>query len=157
MQTAELTPARPDDTDRPDESTRPGRSSQRADGGYRPFDRVIVPVGGSAHELEIQLWAVQFASLHDVPVHAIHVRSDEPSTAPRDLFGYLEMLCDKREIPLTAEVHEGEVVDELCRELQARDLVVVGTERMTDGSLGASVVEGLIRGAPCPVQVLRLT
>lgn len=157
MQSAPVAPAPEADVDRPDESTQPSPPIRHGDGAYRPFDRVIVPVGGSAHELEIQLWAVQFASLHDVPVHAIHVRSDEPPVPARDLFGYLEMLCDKRDIPLTAEVREGEVVDELCRELRARDLVVVGTERLTDGSREASVVEGLIRGAPCPVQVLQLT
>lgn len=123
--------------------------------GFRTFDRVVVPVGGSAHELEVQRRAVRLAAFHDVPVHAVHV-SDGAPLPPVDLFGYLESLCARHDVELDARVAEGEVVDALARELDPRDLVVVGTERLASSSERPSVAAGLIREAPCPVQTVRI-
>lgn len=127
-------------------------ASNPADG---PFDRVVVPVGGSARELEVQLWAVRFAALHDVPVHAVHVRNGSP-VPPVELFGYLESLGDRHGVPVDARVAEGEIVAALCRELGPRDLVVVGTERLGSSPARGSVVADLVRRAPCPVQALSI-
>lgn len=122
---------------------------------FRPFDRIVVPVSGSARELDVQRRAVRMAADHDVPIHAVHVRDGAP-LPPVDLFGYLETLCDRHGVDLDAHVLEGEVVDSLARELGPRDLVVVGTERMAASSTRPSVAAGLIRQAPCPVQTVRI-
>lgn len=123
-----------------------------------PFDRVVVPVQGTDREYDVQQWAVEFASSTRSPITAVHV-SDEPDQVPPDLFQFLEKLCEDRDVELETHVPAGtdeEVVEVLLAELTPMDLVIIGTRQLGQGYHVGSVAEGLIQGAPGPVQVLRI-
>lgn len=123
-----------------------------------PFDRVVVPVQGTDREYDVQQWAVEFATATGAPIAAVHVTAD-PDAVPADTFQFLGKLCEEREVTLDTHVAAGteeEVVDVLLAELDAMDLVIIGTRKLGQGYHVGSVAEGLIQGAPGPVQVLRI-
>lgn len=118
--------------------------------------RVVVPIGGSDSEYLVQQQAVEFASVLDAPVFAIHV-SPAPDETRSDLFGYLEGLCRKWGVESETRTLGGtDVVDALLTALDPSDLVFIGTAHLGNGFHVSSVAEALIRHAPCPVQVLRI-
>lgn len=123
-----------------------------------PFDRVVVPVQGTDREFDVQRWAVEFAAATGAPVAAVHV-SPDPDAVPADVFQFLEKFCDDRDVELETHVLAGTeegVVEVLLSELDALDLVIIGTAKLGHGYHVGSVAEGLIQGAPGPVQVLRI-
>lgn len=122
----------------------------------RIVEEIVVPVKGTDREFLAQQWAVELAASLDLPVRAIHVvRSDE--SPAKDLFAFLAQECHKWEVPLQTNLVRGsDVAGELVEELGARDLVVIGTEKLSRQFHVGSVAEELVRRAPCPVQVVRL-
>jgi nucleotide-binding universal stress UspA family protein len=121
-----------------------------------PVARIVVPVEGSSSELVVQEWAVELARQLHTELRALHV-SVGGAKAAGDIFRYANDLCKRRQVPISTKILEGpDAVSELVQELGPNDLVVVGTRQLgTEYHLG-SVTEGLIRYAPCPVQVIRL-
>lgn len=129
-------------------------------GGSGPFDRIVLPVGGGADEMQVQRWAVRLAARHGLPLRAVHVRTG-PSLPPIDLFGYLEALCGRGDVPWSADVVEGgvaeaDVVETLLGELHPGDLVVMGAGARSRADGTAGVAWDLAESAPCPVRVLKM-
>lgn len=123
-----------------------------------PFDRIVVPVQGTDREYDVQQWAVEFASSTGAPIAAVHVSAD-PDQVPDDIFQFVDKLAGDRQVSLETHVLAGtekEVVDVLLSELDAMDLVIIGTRKLGRGYHVGSVSDGLIQGAPGPVQVLRI-
>lgn len=117
---------------------------------------VVVPIEGSSQEMVAQEWAVQMAAAVGAQLTAVHVATS-PKKAPGDIFDYVTRLCKRHDVRLeTKHLNGADVAEELVEELTATDLVVIGTRLLgTEYHMG-SVTEGLIRRAPCPVQVIRL-
>lgn len=121
-----------------------------------PVDEVVVPVEGSGHDLDVQAWAVHFAAAVGAPVRALHVATG-PEEPPGDIFQMVERMAAEQDLPLESVVlHDTDVADALLRDLDVRDLVIVGTRLMGTAWHVGSVTEALVRRAPCPVQVIRL-
>lgn len=125
-------------------------------GSFHPVERVVIPVQGSDREYVAQQWAVEFAAALGIGVYAIHVVApDEEEHA--DHFAYLESAAEKWGVDLKTRVSvANEVVREIVDDLQARDLVVIGTRKLADTFHVGSVAAELVRQAPCPVQIVRL-
>lgn len=123
--------------------------------GSCPFDRVVLPVGGDAGEMEVQLCAVRLAARHGLPLLAVHVRTG-PFLPAIDLFGYLEDLCRRKDVPWTAGVLEGNAVEELLSELHPTDLVVTGAKGLSRPGGPSGLAAELADRAPCRVRVLEM-
>ncbi|MBW3582130.1 MAG: universal stress protein [Euryarchaeota archaeon] len=125
-------------------------------GAFHPAEQIVVPVQGTDREFLAQQWAVEIAAALELPVRAVHVSGDAGDGAP-DKFDYLEKLAKKHGVELKTEViHGSDVVRELVDELGARDLVVLGTRKLSHQYHIGSVAAALVEKAPCPVQIVRL-
>ena len=120
------------------------------------IDRIVVPVGGSADELIVHQWAVETAAALGSMVHAVHVATGAEDP-PDDFFSFLDQMARNHGVRIDhAVLHAPEVAAELTAELDANDLVVIGTRHLgTEYHMG-SVAQALVRNAPCPVQVIRI-
>ncbi len=126
-------------------------------GAFRPAERIVIPVEGTDREYEAQQWAVEFAAALGVPVSALHVAPGDEDVERQDHFSFIEKLAEKWEVELdTVTISSNDVVDELVQELQPRDLVVIGTRKLSGQYHVGSVAAALVRKAPCPVQIVRL-
>ena len=121
----------------------------------RPADRIILPVQGTDEEFFAQQWAVEFAASTALPIRAIHVAAPGAKT-PNDVFLFLRRFAEKWGVQLETAILEGDVVRELLRETDVRDLVIIGTRRLATQYHVGSVAAALIRLVPCPVQVVRI-
>lgn len=122
----------------------------------RPVRRVVVPVSGTDREFFVQEQAAEYAAALDVPVYALHVtpRSDEVDD---EVWKYLAAACDRWGIDLETQAIGGtDPAREILAEVDAMDLLVIGTRRMTERYHFGSVTEAVLREAPCAVQVVRL-
>lgn len=124
-------------------------------GSFQPADQIVVPVQGTDREYYAQQWAVEFAAAIGVPVLAVHVGDGSNEDDP-EVFRFIRRLADKHSVSLETRMLHGQVVTELAAELSPRDLVVIGTRRLSHQYHVGSVAAGLIEKAPCPVQVVRL-
>lgn len=121
-----------------------------------PVKQVVVPVGGSDREFLAQEQAVILASALGVPLRALHVAPD-PDTAPSDVFAFLEKACRTQDVAFESRVIGGDdPAEELVQEVDALDLLVMGTQRLGTRYHLGSVAERVIRDAPAMVQVVRL-
>ncbi|MDX1611368.1 MAG: universal stress protein [Candidatus Thermoplasmatota archaeon] len=124
--------------------------------GAELISHVVLPVEGGSEELVVQQWAVEMAAALGVPLRAVHVNTDGEDPPP-DVFTFLSEMASERKVELeTHIIHGRHVADELADELAPTDLVVIGTRLLGTGDSWSSTTEGLIRRAPCPVQVLRM-
>lgn len=122
----------------------------------RPVARVVVPVGGDDEEYLAQEQAVLFAAALDVPLLAFHVTADLESV-PESIFGFLRQQGERWSVAVeTAVVPGPEPVAVLLAEIDALDLVVVGTRRLGTRFHLGSIAERLVNESPGPVQVVRL-
>lgn len=120
-------------------------------------DDVVVPVEGTDREFFAQQWAVEFAAALGVRLRAIHVRS---ARDPRrqDLFAFLAAECQRWGVPFESRIIDGQdAATELEAELGPRDLVVIGSRRLSGRPRPESVAGTLVARAPCPVLIVRLT
>lgn len=134
-------------------------SPREAPESFQPLDRIVIPVEGTDREYEVQQWATELAAALDVPVHALHVDKGDSEEPHEDHFSFIEKLCDKWGVELSKRVAgRDDVTQEILDELAPRDLVVIGTRRMTNsgGYHVGSVAAELVERSPCPVQVVRL-
>lgn len=129
----------------------------RSEGSLRLVNRVIVPVEGSAGEFFVQQWAMQMAAAVGANALGLHV-SPPAGTTPPDVFDQLRHEASRWNVSLEHRVILGtNAAEEIAAELGPRDLVVIGSRRLpTRGELGSNARD-LVRLAPCPVVVLRLT
>lgn len=126
-------------------------------GAFRPAERIVVPVEGTDREYEAQQWAVELAAALGTPVYALHVASGNEDTDRQDHFSFIEKLADKWDVELdVVTISSNDVVTEVVEELQPRDLVVIGTRKLSGQYHVGSVAGALVRQAPCPVQIVRL-
>lgn len=133
-----------------------GLVSRGRESAFQLVERLVIPVQGTDREFVAQQWAVEMASVLGVPLRAVHVAAPI-GPRRRDLFEYLTLESAKWSVELETRIVRGtDVVEELVQELDSRDLVIVGTRRMSSHFHLGSVAEGLVRRAPCPVQVVRL-
>jgi len=133
------------------------RAMERADTeAVTPIRRVVVPVGGTAREFVAQEQAIEMAAALRVPVLALHISAD-PDRAPADTFEYVEKLAEKWGVPFDSEIlADMEPAERLVNELDAVDLLVIGTRRMGRKYHFGSVAEHLLQKATCLIQVVRL-
>lgn len=126
-------------------------------GSFRPAERIVIPVEGTDREYEAQQWAVELAAALGTPVYALHVSAGDEDIERQDHFSFLEKLSEKWDVELEAvSISSNDVVTELVEELQPRDLVVIGTRKLSGQYHVGSVAGALVRKAPCPVQIVRL-
>ncbi len=122
----------------------------------RPVSRVVIPVGGDDEEYLAQEQAVLFAAALDVPVRALHVTDDLESVSEA-LFGFLRQQGERWGVQLDTVVVPGaDVPAVLLAEIDALDLVVIGTRRLGSRFHLGSIAERLVNESPGPVQVVRL-
>lgn len=122
----------------------------------QPVRRVVIPVEGTDREYVVQEQAAEWASALGVPVYAVHVET-APEGAHNDLWKYVQKACDRWGVALQVRVLAGtEPADEILAELDAMDLLIIGTRRLTGRFHVGSVTESILRRAPCAVQVIRL-
>lgn len=120
-----------------------------------PVRRVVVPVEGSDREYLVQEHAVALAGALEVPLTAVHVQS--ATDGRNDVFAWLEKQAQGWGVELQTLTLQGqEPAAVLADELDAMDLVVIGSRRLGGRYHVGSVADRLIRDAPCPVQVVRL-
>ncbi len=128
-------------------------------GVFQPVDRLVIPVQGTDREYDAQQWAAGLAGSLSVPIHALHVSQGDEEEVHTDHFDFLERVCEKWDVDLETRVaSRNDVVAEILDELGPRDLVVIGTRRLStsnDYHVG-SVAGALVQNAPCPVQIVRL-
>lgn len=128
-------------------------------GVFQPVDRLVVPVQGTDREFDAQQWAAGLAAALNVPIHALHVTSGDQEDAHTDHFDFLERVCEKWDVDLQTRIaSRNDIIAEILDELGPRDLVVIGTRRLSasnDYHVG-SVAGELVQNAPCPVQIVRL-
>lgn len=128
-------------------------------GVFQPVDRLVVPVQGTDREYDAQRWAAELAAALSVPIHALHVSRGDEEEVHTDHFDFLSGVCEKWDVELDTRVASRDsVVEEVLDELGPRDLVVIGTRRLSssnDYHVG-SVAGELVQNAPCPVQIVRL-
>lgn len=132
-------------------------SPRRAAGwAPNPVSRVVVPVEGGDDEYLAQEQAVRHAAALGVPVMAIHIDPTLDSDDER-LWGYLTEQCERQAVTLHTMVLGGQEAGEaLADEVDAMDLVVIGTRRIGTRYHMHSVAEHLIRHSPATIQVVRL-
>ena len=149
-------PKRPGDANQHLSASKP--EARTGEAPVRPIDRIVLPVEGTDREFDAQRWAVELAAGLRVAILAVHVSNRVAGGAPRaDVFAYLQGECRKWAVPLETRTLRGnDVVQELVDELGVRDLVVLGTRRLASDYHVGSVAGGLVRRAPCPVQLVRL-
>lgn len=125
-------------------------------GAFRPADRIVVPVQGTDREFIAQQWAVEFAAALGVPICALHVTT--AGKAPDNgVFSFLEEACMKWGVTFHKQILAGEdVVDELVHEIKTRDLVIIGTRRLSGHYHVGSITRDLVKRVHCPVQVVRI-
>jgi nucleotide-binding universal stress UspA family protein len=134
----------------------PREPAARPGPALRLVERIVVPVEGTDREYVAQQWAAELAFALGVGVRAVHVDPDMRQPQ-QDLFRYVESECRRWGVPFeSVVVHGQDVVEELTGELNARDLVVVGTRALASAYHLGSVAADLVRTAPCPVQILRI-
>jgi nucleotide-binding universal stress UspA family protein len=125
-------------------------------GSFHPAERIVVPVQGADREFEAQQWAIELAAALGIGVYAVHVADGEEEDRD-DLFSFIEKLGEKWDTEVATQViASNDVVGELVEELEARDLVVIGTRQLSGQYHVGSVAAELLRRAPCPVHMVRL-
>ncbi len=130
------------------------QTQSRADA--RPVRRVVVPIEGTDSEFLTQELAAEWASALSVPVHAIHI-TDAPDEVNDDMWQYVQKACERWSVPLDTQSLAGtEPAHEILEELDAMDLLIIGTRRLTGRFHVGSVTQKILHDAPCAVQVVRL-
>lgn len=125
-------------------------------GSFRPVERIVVPVQGSDREFLAQSWAIELAASLGLPVYAVHVVED-PDAETSGTFAYLRGEAAKWQVAIDTTVLDGpDAATEILAELTPRDLVVLGTSRLSGKYHVGSVALELVRRSPCPVQIVRL-
>lgn len=125
-------------------------------GETSPVRRVVVPVQGTDREYIAQEHAIMLAAALGATVRAVHVQ-DGTEERTDDVFAWLRKHADMHGVEVDAQVMDGsDPATILVEELDALDLVVIGSRRLGGRYHVGSVAERLIRDAPCPVQVVRL-
>ncbi len=134
----------------------PKASKTEARPDARPVRRVVVPIEGTDSEFLTQELAAEWASALGVSAHAVHV-SAAPDEANEDLWSYFQKACDRWGVELDTQQLAGtDAAQEILAELDAMDLLVIGTRRLTGRFHVGSVTQAILRDAPCAVQVVRL-
>jgi nucleotide-binding universal stress UspA family protein len=118
--------------------------------------RIIIPIGATDREFLAQQWALELAASLGVPATALHIAPPGRDPIP-GIFSFVSKEAKKWSVALeTRTIESADVAEELIREAQATDLIVIGTRRLgTKYHLG-SVAERVIRLSSAPVQVVRL-
>lgn len=137
----------------PQETFAGDRQEERPKG---PVRRIVVPVAGTDREFLAQEQAVLYAYALGVPLVGVNV-SMRPDEVRPDTFEFLHQVSKRRGVAFRSLVLVGtDPVDALVEELDALDLVIVGSERIADRHRLPGVGERLLHDAPCAVQVVRL-
>lgn len=118
--------------------------------------RIVVPIGGSDSEYLVQQQAVEYAVALEAPVTGLHV-STAPDRMEGNVFRYLEEQCEKWGVRCDTHVLvDDDVEGAINRDLDASDLVFIGTANLGARYHVSSVAESLVHRAPCPVLVMRI-
>ncbi len=126
-------------------------------GEVRPVNRIVVPVAGTDREFIVQEQAVLFAASLEVPIVAVHVVG-ATDIANGNLYDYIDKVAATHNVEIEHHTLDGnDAASVLLEEVEAMDLVVIGSEKIGGRYHFSSVAERLITQAPCPVQVVRLT
>jgi nucleotide-binding universal stress UspA family protein len=142
----------------------------------KEFGRIIVAVDGSEVAKKAAKKALALAKSTDIPVVAMHViniglyvyqtEMVYPSEIPlqeliqREGRFYLDEIVNLGEqmgITVTKKLVEGHPADEIIKEAQEDDLIVMGSKGRTglDRLLLGSVAENVARHASCPVMIVK--
>lgn len=122
----------------------------------RPVRRIVIPVAGTDREFLAQEQAAEHAAALGVPVYGLHV-TPEPDNVDGSMWKFLRQTCDRWGVDLETRALAGtDAAQEILADVDAMDLIVIGTHRLTDRYHFGSVAEAIIRKAPCAVQVIRL-
>lgn len=121
-----------------------------------PARRVVIPVHGSDREFLAQEQAVLYADALGVPLVGVKV-SRAPDEEDPIIFDYIARQAKRRGIDFEPLVLMGtDPVSTFLSEIDALDLVIVGSERAGDRHHVGGFVERLLHSAPGSVQVVRL-
>lgn len=122
----------------------------------RPVARVVVPVAGTDREYVVQEQAAEWAAALDVPLYALHV-SSAPDEINGDVWHYVNEVCERWGVDCETRAIAGtDPAEEVLQEVDAMDLIVIGTRKMTGRFHLGSVTDAILKDAPCAVQVVRL-
>ena len=141
------------------------------------FERIIVAVDGSEVAKRAAKKAFALAQSIDIPVVALHVMNvpDLPSSSAypgairyqemREFIqkegqlylDELEQLGNQMGITVSKKLLEGHPAEEIIKEAQEGDLIVMGSKGRTglDRLLMGSVAENVARHASCPVMIVK--
>jgi nucleotide-binding universal stress UspA family protein len=137
------------------------------------FGRIIVPVDGSEIAKKAAGKALALAQSADIPVVALHVISFDLSIydypmelqlielLQREGHAYLDEIVTLGQelvgVTVSKKLVEGHPAEEIIKEAQADDLIVMGSKGRTglDRLLLGSVAENVARHASCPVMIVK--
>jgi len=136
------------------------------------FGRIIVPVDGSEIANKAARKALALAQLADIKVVAMHVINVDLSIYdyPKELqlldllqkeghsiLAEIVTLGKEMGITVSKKLVEGHPAEEIIKEAQEDDLIVMGSKGRTglDRLLLGSVAENVARHASCPVMIVK--
>lgn len=123
---------------------------------FTMFHEVVIPVEGTDREYLAQQYAAELAAALGIRIRGLHV-SPGGSRGRQDVFRYLEGECRRWNVPFEGTVIEGgDPVEEIAQEVQANDLLLVGTRRLATSELLGSIARELVKRVSCAVVLIRL-
>lgn len=123
----------------------------------RVVRRVVVPVQGTDTEFLAHQRACALAAQLGVPAVGIHVAPPgQPGVGTP--FAYLVREAARWKVPFSGRTIVGaSVADEILAEIDALDLVVIGTRQLGTRYHVGSVAGEILKRAPCAVLMIRLS
>lgn len=138
------------------------------------IEKILLPIDGSDYSIKATEYTLDFVGSRGGDIILMHSHRPFPSflgepyfqavhdkimNAAREMMAPFVRMCADAGIPVDQRILEGVPGESICRvaKIEKCDLIIMGSRGLTDlkGLFLGSVTHRVLRGAPCPVLVIR--